>query len=184
VPHFEARDACLIRPATREEIPDIQSVVAAAFAQFRAEAPAPLFHAYIADARNLAARWDMAEVLVAEVDRRIAGTVTFYPDASAEGLGLPKEWAGFRTLAVQPALRGRGIGRRLVDTCIDAARALDLKTIGIHTASFMRAACRIYEQTGFRRCPDYDLSASAMMGVDKSAGDVAVIAYRLDLAAP
>jgi predicted N-acetyltransferase YhbS len=183
VPHSESSGSCLIRPAAKRDLPDIESAVVAAFAQFRAEAPAPLFEAYIEDSRNLAARWDIAEILVAEVDQRIAGTVTFYADASAEGLGLPTGWAGFRTLAVQPVLRGRGIGRSLVEKCVDAADTLGLKTVGIHTASFMRAACSIYEQVGFRRCPEYDLSASAIMGVDRSAGDVAVIAYRLDLAA-
>ena len=86
-------------------------MIAAAFAQYRHEAPAPLFEAYLEQSRNLAARWHIAEVLVAEIDGRIAGTVTFFADASSEGMGLPEGWAGVRTLAVHPAARGRGIAR-------------------------------------------------------------------------
>jgi hypothetical protein len=106
----------------------------------------------------------------------------FFADASTEGLGLPEGWAGFRTLAVHPAARGRGIARALSRRCVDAARARNTRTVGIHTAAFMRTACGIYEQIGFRRCPEHDLRFSAVLGLDLGAHDIPVIAYRLDLA--
>jgi hypothetical protein len=34
--------------------------------------------------------------------RRVVGTVTFYEDAAAEGLGWPPGWAGLRALGVRP----------------------------------------------------------------------------------
>jgi len=171
----------MIRPATREEIPEIGSMIAAAFEQYRHEAPAPLFEAYLEQSRDLAARWHIAEVLVAEIEGRIVGTVTFFPDAGAEELGLPEGWAGFRTLAVHPAARGRGIARALSRTCVEAARARNTRTVAIHTAPFMRTECGIYEQIGFRRCPEYDLRFAAVLGLDLGAHDIPVIAYRLDL---
>jgi predicted N-acetyltransferase YhbS len=171
----------LIRPAARHEIPEIESVSVAAYAHYRGAVPAAIFKAYLADLGRLAEYWEEAEVLVAELDGRIAGSVLFYADASSEGLGLPNGWAGFRKLAVHPEMRGLGLGRRLVGSCIDAARRLGAPTIGIHTASFMKAACRIYEQIGFRRCPQYDLRAADILGLDAGVGEVKVIAYRLDL---
>jgi predicted N-acetyltransferase YhbS len=172
---------CLIRPAARHEIPEIESVGVAAYAQYRGTLPAAIFEAYLADLRCLAAYWEEAEVLVAELEGRIVGSVLFYPDASSEGLGLPNGWAGFRKLAVRPETRGLGLGRRLVLSCVDLARRLGAPTVGIHTASFMQAACGIYEQMGFRRCPHYDLRAADIMGLDAGVGEVQVIAYRLDL---
>jgi predicted N-acetyltransferase YhbS len=172
----------MIRPATVEEIPAIGSMIAAAFAQYRHEAPVPLFDAYLKESRNVAARWHIAQVLVAEIEGGIVGTVSFFADASAEGVGLPKGWAGFRTLAVHPAARGRGIARALARTCVEAAHARNTRTVGIHTAAFMKTACGIYEQMGFRRCPQHDLSFSAALGVELGAHDIALIAYRLDLA--
>jgi len=170
-----------IRHATRLEIPAITPIIAAALAQYRNEVPAAMFDAYVANSCNLVDRWDDADVLVVKIDGRIAGTVTYFADASREGLGLPGDWAGFRTLAVHPSARGRGLGRRLIDRCLYEARRYGVATLGIHTAAFMTAACRLYDRAGFRRCDAYDLRASDIFGVNASAGDVAVIAHRLDL---
>jgi predicted N-acetyltransferase YhbS len=174
----------LIRPAIRHEIPVIEEVCVAAYAEHRDQVPAAVFDAYFEDLRQLAVHWDKAAVLVAEIDGRTAGCVLFYDDASLEGLGLPQGWAGFGKLAVRPDMRGRGIGRELVENCVHRASRIGSPTIGLHTASFMKAACSIYERMGFRRCPQYDLTASEMLGVDGGAREVEIIAYRLDLASP
>lgn len=170
-----------IRRGARREIPQIVSVMEAAYAQYRGEVPPALFGAYLEDLRQLSVHWGEAQVLVAELDGRIAGSVLFYADASSEGLGLPRGWAGFRKLAVHPALRGRGLGRSLTEHCVEMADRVGVSAVGIHTASFMTAACRIYEQLGFRRCPEHDLRARDIVGVDAAAGEVTLIAYRLGL---
>jgi GNAT superfamily N-acetyltransferase len=144
--------------------------------------PSAIFESYVAQSADLGARWDEAEVLVAEVDGGVAGTVSFYPDASREGLGLPSGWAGFRTLAVDPAVRGRGVGRALLQACLDRAQEQGAPTLAIHTSAVMRAACAMYERAGFRRATEYDFRATAALGMDAAAEDVAVIAYRLDFA--
>jgi predicted N-acetyltransferase YhbS len=177
-----AHSDLLIRPAIRHEIPVIEEVCVAAYSQYRDEVSAAVFDAYLDELCQLAADWDKAAVLVAEFNGRIAGCVLFYDDASLEGLGLPQEWAGFGKLAVPPDMRGRGIGRELVENSVHRARRIGSPTIGLHTASFMTAARSIYERMGFRRCPQYDLTASEMLGVDRGAHEVEVIAYRLDLA--
>jgi predicted N-acetyltransferase YhbS len=172
----------VIRLAAEREIAEIAAVAVAAYREYQSEVPAPLFADYIADLSRVADYWQEAEVLVAEVGGRITGSVMFYADASTEGLGLPREWSGFRKLAVEPAMRGRGLGRELTQACIDAARRRNAPTLGIHTASFMRAACRLYERMGFRRCPELDIDTSDM-GLGDGADGVKVIAYRLDLEA-
>jgi predicted N-acetyltransferase YhbS len=170
----------LIRRAAPDEISEIETVCAAAYAEYRSEVPLPIYEGYIDDLHRLSDHWHEAEVLVAEVGGQIAGTVLFYEDASTEGLGLPQEWSGFRKLAVHPQSRGRGIGRSLTQACIDAAHRRRAPTIGIHTASFMRGARHLYEQMGFRRCAEFDLSGSDI-GLGDAGADVTVIAYRLDL---
>ncbi|HMR34339.1 MAG TPA: GNAT family N-acetyltransferase [Geminicoccus sp.] len=170
-----------IRPAARAEIPKLSTLIAAAFAPFEGKVPAIPFGLYVENSCNIGERWDEAEVLVAVNGGRIAGTVTFYSDASREQLGLSADWSGFRTLAVHPAMRRRGLGRLLVEECIAKARRLGSPVIGIHTAAFMESACRLYEAMGFVRCPEYDLLASSLYDFDRAAGDVPVIAYRRDL---
>ena len=173
--HAEAR----IRHAAPDEISEVEAVCVAAFSEYRSEMPLPVFESYMDDLHRLSDHWHEAEVLVAEVGGHIAGSVQFYADASTEGLGLPQGWSGFRRLAVHPRKRGRGLGRSLTQACIDSARRQHAPTIGIHTVSFMRAARRIYEQMGFRRCAEFDISASDI-GLGDASADVSIIAYRLD----
>lgn len=174
-----------VRRATRRESPDIERLILAAFSPYRGQVPAAaVFEAYIENSRNIASRWDEAEVLVIEVNGRVGGTVTWYADASREGLNWPHGWAGFRTLAVHPDLRDLGLGRMLVRECIRRSAQCGAAAIGLHTASFMAAACRIYDSLGFRRIPSHDLSVGKALGCDPNTNDILAIAYRLDLVKP
>jgi hypothetical protein len=44
----------------------------------------------------------------------------------------------------------------------------------------MRAARRICEHVGFRRCAEFDLKASDIGLGENASGDVSIVAYRLD----
>lgn len=168
-----------VRSATRDEIPEIAALIAAALASLEGKAAAAVLKLYVQNSCDIGARWDEAEVLVLESKACIVDTVTYHADAAREGLGLPPGWAGFRTLAVHPRARNRDFGRRLVTHCIDMAHQEGTPVVGIHTAAFMTAACDIYERAGFQRCPEYDLWASDVFGFDPALGDEHVIAYRL-----
>src|SRR5262245_11718592 len=145
----------------------------------RAATPLSVFEGYIADLGRLSDHWHEAEVLFSDVGGRIGGSVLLHADASTEDFGLPQNWSGFGKPAVHPQMRTRGLGRGLTQACIDSGRRRWAPTVGIHTALFMRAAGRIYEQMGFRRCAEFDLKAS-VIGLEDGSGDVNIIAYRLD----
>jgi len=49
-----------------------------------------------------------------------------------------------------PALRGRGLGRRLVAELLSEARAAGLQKLGLETFSALTSASRIYRDAGFR----------------------------------
>jgi predicted N-acetyltransferase YhbS len=173
-----ASDAYFIRPAVRREIPEISDLVGEAIGAYRGEAPDAALEHYIEQARDTGARWDRGEVLVATQYGRILGTVTFYDDASRAG--FPASWASFGTLAVHPQLQRRGIASLLVRRCVAAAIPL-APAIGIHTGSFMLGARRLYEGMGFVRSPRQDMRASDFVDIERGAGDVDIMAYRLDL---
>jgi ribosomal protein S18 acetylase RimI-like enzyme len=79
--------------------------------------------------------------------------------------------ARFRLLAVDPAARGRGVGRALVQACLDRARAAGKRRMTLHTTEWMAVARAMYERAGFRREPEGDVQLPG----------VALIAYAADL---
>ncbi|NSY14876.1 GNAT family N-acetyltransferase [Agrobacterium vitis] len=171
----------VVRRALRRELGNIEQIGIMAYEEFRTDVSPAVLNAYFADLRNLNYQWDHAEVLVAEIDGELGGSVMYYADASTEGLGLPSDWAGFRKLAVAPRMRGKGIGHKLVEHCVGVARENSAFTIGIHTTSFMTSARRIYSKFGFKRCPSFDRKVSDILNIDRNADDFDIIACRLEL---
>lgn len=55
-----------------------------------------------------------------------------------------------RMLIVEPAVRGRGIGARLVGECVSHARHVGYKKMGLYTSKGLDSARRLYEAEGFQ----------------------------------
>jgi ribosomal protein S18 acetylase RimI-like enzyme len=172
-----------VRKAEDSELERVIAVLRRANAEFEALAPPSFYRAYLTNVLDVRSRWADSELLVAEVRKRggIVGAITLYPDASREDWGWPPHWAGIRAVAVEPDARGRGVGRALAEACIERAGALGAPTVCLHTAPFMEAAIRMYEGVGFRRAPQYDGDADAMVGAETSEQSIVALAYQFDL---
>jgi GNAT superfamily N-acetyltransferase len=79
---------------------------------------------------------------IAERDGEVVGSV-FITRASPEVAQL-------RLLYVDPAARGLGLGRRLVEECIRFSRARGYKTLMLWTHDILVPAVRIYQAAGFK----------------------------------
>jgi ribosomal protein S18 acetylase RimI-like enzyme len=64
--------------------------------------------------------------------------------------------AGFRLLAVDPLVRGKGIGKLLTRACIAKAKEKKLDQLIIHTTLAMKNAWTMYEGLGFKRSEDLE----------------------------
>ncbi len=166
----------VVRPARRPEIPAIAAVAAAAYAPHRHRRPAPVWAAHVAETCDIGRRWDESVTLVAEVGGAIVGTVAFYGQA----MGLPSGWAGLRALAVDPSAQGRGVGRALTLDCVARARAAGREALAVHTSAELASAMALYRALGFRRCPEHDADATALLGFAGEAPSP-LVALKLDL---
>ena len=80
---------------------------------------------------------------IAEMDGEPVGSVLLVKHGRAT--------AKLRLLLVEPKARGRGLGRRLVEQCIDFARDKGYRRLVLWTQSNLDAARGIYRAAGFRR---------------------------------
>jgi len=150
----------VIRPAEPGEFAAVGDLCVAAYAAF-VDADAD---GYAGVLRDVARRAAAAEVLVAEEDGELLGTITFVPDGGALGEIAEADEAEFRMLAVAPAGQGRGIGTALMRHVLDETVRRGRTGIVCSSQPAMRAAHRVYERLGFRRLPERDWSPAP--GVD------------------
>ena len=87
------------------------------------------------------------------------GSVLLYPPAaSAYGADSGGSTAipEMRLLAVNPAMRGHGIGTALTRECVQRAQRAGAPALGLHTVDIMQTAMQMYERMGFVRVPEFD----------------------------
>jgi ribosomal protein S18 acetylase RimI-like enzyme len=142
-----------IRPATPADYPAIQRVTLAAYREDGQLHEGNPYGSVLAD---VAGRAGAGELLVAEDQGTVVGSVLFVlPGSAFAEISGPGE-AEFRTLAVDPAAQGRGIGEALARACLDRAAQLGCRAVVICTRDIAVAAHRLYDRLGFVRLPDRD----------------------------
>ena len=88
-----------------------------------------------------------AQFFVVEVHGRVLGGGGFGP----LGDDVPTDVCELRKMYFDPALRGRGLGRRLLETLLDAMRAAGYRKCYLETTTSMSSARRLYAALGFRQ---------------------------------
>jgi predicted N-acetyltransferase YhbS len=162
-----------IRPVRENELEAVSAVNRAAYTEYRAYLAPERIERYLTNAGDVWSRIDVSVLLVALLDGKVVGSVTYFPPGpSAEAQHWPAGWAGLRLLAVDPAARGLGIGRKLMEAIIERARSEGAPAIGLHTTEMMAIARAMYERMGFVRVAELDFRGS---------GGGGAMAYRYDI---
>lgn len=90
-------------------------------------------------------------LILARVDGDAAGCCALRP---LDNVDYPNA-CEMKRLYVRPQFRGLGLGRRLAETILDAARRRGYACVLLDTLSDMEAARALYEDLGFEDIPPY-----------------------------
>lgn len=133
-----------IRPIRREDDATIRSIIIAVMTEL--EATGEGFSDRDPELAALSAAYGAPDALylVAELDGRIVGGGGVGPLS-----GAGPEVCELRKMYLLPAARGRGVGLRLLEACVEGARALGYATCYLETLAQMERARDLYERFGF-----------------------------------
>lgn len=152
-----------IREAIPDEFEALGELMVTVYSQlsgFPKQDEQPAYYQMLANISKLAEN-PKTRILVAVNDAgKISGGVVYIGDMQYYGSGgtatQEKNAAGFRLLAVDPATRGQGLGKKLTQACIQLAKDEDQQQIVIHSTEAMQVAWKMYERMGFERSLDLD----------------------------
>jgi GNAT superfamily N-acetyltransferase len=131
---------------------ELNRIAVSAFDQFRdhyRDWPAML--AGLSKTSDLSAS---GEVIIAELQNKFAGAVAYFGPNSQKAAFFDQRWPIIRMLVVDPAFRGKGIGRALSDECIARAKRDGSPIIALHTSPIMSVALPMYLKMGFVKAYD------------------------------
>ena len=144
--------AWTIRPAREDELDTVASVIVDAYAEYAAHMSPDAWSSFANEIANVRGRMSDAELMVAEEEGRIIGSVTVF----SGWRGAQEGTAGVRLLAVPPEHRGGGLGRALLEACVTRAREAGKRRLVMTTTQEMAVLRDFTERMGFRREPALD----------------------------
>ncbi len=146
----------VIRPAARGDLPRLGTLGTLLVAEHHAFDPQRFFAAsdrtLAGYAAFISSQLDEpdAVVLVAEDQGNVIG----YAYGTVEGydyMALRGPAGVLQDIIVDPAYRGRGIGRRLLDAILAKLKSRDVPRVVLSTAAGNEGAQRLFAKAGFRR---------------------------------
>lgn len=148
-----------VREATPEEHDEAGRVTAAAYREFVRPGDGD-WERYLARIADVGGRAPRTTVLVAVEDGRLLGSLTLELEGRVrdeddeEFRPLAPGEAHIRMLGVDPAARGRGVARAMMDASERIALAAGKTVLTLNTTRRMGAARAMYERLGYERTED------------------------------
>src|SRR4030095_16690199 len=123
----------------------LASIVRNTLAEFGANHPGTVYYDPTTDNLFELFQKPGAIYFVAEMEGGIAGGSGIYPSD-----GLPADTCELVKMYLVPAVRGKGLGRLLIEKSIEFAKQAGYKKIYIETMPELTKAMTIYERFGFK----------------------------------
>jgi predicted N-acetyltransferase YhbS len=141
-----------IRHAQDGELDIVASLIVDAYAEFAAVMAPDAWSMFAQDIANVYGRLSDGEIIVAEREGVIVGTVTMFRDWR----GAQDGTLALRMLAVPPTERNSGVGSALLDWAVEEARDHDKRRVVMTAMQAMDAMRDIAVKKGFERAMELD----------------------------
>jgi len=138
----------LIRPIRPEDDPAMAAIIREVMTSFGAYGPGYSINDPEVEAMSAHYPEPRAAFFIVEERGQVLGGGGIGPLAGAEA-----DTCELRKMYFQPELRGRGLGQKMLQRCLSAARERGYRRCYLETLTHMDAAQRLYERAGFRRLP-------------------------------
>jgi len=119
-------------------------IIRDSLSEFGANKPGTVFYDPTTDALFDLFQLPGSLYLVAEDGTQLLGGAGIFPSA-----GLPEGVCELVKMYLQKAARGRGLGRLLINQCLEKAKALGYKKVYLETMPELGKAVSVYEKFGF-----------------------------------
>ena len=133
-----------IRDLRKEDNPALAKVVKDTLAEFGANHPNTVYYDPTTDTLFEVFQTPRSKYFLAEINNKIVGGGGIYPTD-----GLPPDTCELVKMYLLPEARGLGLGRTLIEKCIEAAAENGFKNIYLETMPELKQALSVYEKFGF-----------------------------------
>ena len=134
----------IIRDLQKEDNPALAKVVKDTLAEFGANHPNTVYYDPTTDTLFEVFQTPRSKYFLAELNNKIVGGGGIYPTD-----GLPPDTCELVKMYLLPEARGLGLGRTLIEKCIEAATENGFKKIYLETMPELKQALSVYEKFGF-----------------------------------
>jgi len=133
-----------IRPIQPSDNVLLASIIRNTLKEFGANHPGTVYFDNSTDHLYEVFRADRSYYFVAEMDGRIVGGGGIFPTS-----GLPVDTCELVKMYLLPEARGIGLGRSILEKCMESAREFGFSRIYLETMPELNLALKTYEKMGF-----------------------------------
>ncbi len=133
-----------IRNIQDSDNPELAVIVRDTLTEFGANVPGTVYFDPTTDALFELFQTQNSAYFIAERDGKILGGGGIYPTE-----GLPEDTCELVKMYLLPEARGIGLGRKLIEQCLEKANENGFQQIYLETLPELKLAVKVYEKFGF-----------------------------------